>query len=171
MKSALLRLRDQLGTLGLAALALLTAIAAFYFMVLQPLEAKKARLEERVARQRSSAESGPTNAADKVGAVYQYLQKEEETTDWLAKLHGIGAATGVQLKSANYRTQKTEGRIVRYEMVVPIAGSYPQIRDFLKRSLAEIPVMSVDQLTLKRETRNDGAIQAELRLTLHMVKS
>jgi hypothetical protein len=31
--------------------------------------------------------------------------------------------------------------------------------------------MSVDQLTLKRETRTDGAVQAELRMTLHMVKS
>jgi hypothetical protein len=56
-------------------------------------------------------------------------------------------------------------------MVLPVAGSYPQIRDFLKRSLAEIPVMSVDQLTLKRESRNDGTVQAELRITLHMVKS
>jgi Tfp pilus assembly protein PilO len=120
---------------------------------------------------RERAAPGPSNAAGKVGAVYEYLQKDEEITDWLAKLHGIGTATGVQLKSANYRTQGTEGRILRYEMVLPIAGSYPQIRDFLKRSLAEIPVMSVDQLTLKRETRNDGAIQAELRLTLHMVKS
>ena len=81
----------------------------------------------------------------------------------------------MQLKSASYRTQQTDGRIVRYEIVLPVAGSYAQIRDFLKRSLADIPLLSVDQLTLKRETRtegrNEGAIQAELRLTLHMVKS
>jgi hypothetical protein len=31
--------------------------------------------------------------------------------------------------------------------------------------------MSVDQMTLKRESRNDGAVHAELRLTLHMVRS
>jgi hypothetical protein len=53
-----------------------------------------------------------------------------------------------------------------------VAGSYPQIRDFLKRSLAEIPVLSVDQLTLKRESgKGAGPVHAELRLTLHMVKS
>jgi Tfp pilus assembly protein PilO len=147
-------------------------LAAFHFLVLQPLEARNAQLMERLARQAPQAQAGQAgSAADKVGAVYAFLQKEEETTDWLAKLHGIGAATGVQLKSASYRTRKTEGRIVRYEMVLPLAGSYPQIRDFLKRSLAEIPVMSVDQLTLRRESRNDGAVQAELRLTLHMVSS
>ena len=61
---------------------------------------------------------------------------------------------------------------MRYEIVLPVAGSYGQIRDFLKRALAEIPVMSVDQLTLKREGKQPTlALQAEMRLTLHMVKS
>lgn len=171
MTARLLRLRHELGSLGTAALVLLAAMAAFHMLVLRPMEARKSDLADRVSRQRPAAQAGPASAAEKIGAVYDYLQKEEQTTDWLAKLHGIGAATGVQLKSASYKEQKTDGRIVRYEMVLPVSGSYPQIRDFLKRSLAEIPVLSVDQLALKRETRNDGAIQAELRLTLHMVKS
>lgn len=169
MIAKLLRLRHELGALGAAALALLATAACFQFLVLKPLEAKNARLKDQLSRQRPAAQAA--GGADRIGAVYEFLQKSEATTDWLAKLHGIGAATGVQLRSASYRTEKTEGRIVRYELVLPLAGSYSQIRDFLKRSLAEIPVMSVDQLTLKRETRNDGALQAELRLTLHMVKS
>ena len=56
-------------------------------------------------------------------------------------------------------------------VVVPLTGSYTQMRDFLKRSLAEIPVLSLDQISLKRENRREGTVQAELRLTLHMVKS
>jgi type II secretion system (T2SS) protein M len=172
MMDKLLRLPYELGSLGLASLLLLAAAAAFHLIVLKPLQARDQVLQERVARQAPRAEAGqPASTADKVSAVYDFLRKDEQTTDWLAKLHGIGTATGVQLKSATYRTQQTEGRIVRYEIVLPVAGSYPQIRDFLRRSLAEIPVMSIDQLTLKRESRNDGALQAELRMTLHMVKS
>jgi hypothetical protein len=60
---------------------------------------------------------------------------------------------------------------VRYEIVLPVAGTYPQIRDFLRRSLEEIPVLSLDQLSVKRERRSDAAVQAELRMTLHMVKA
>lgn len=172
MIARLVRLRHDLGSLGVAGAVLLAAAAAFHFLVLAPMEAKNQLLKERLARQAPRAEPAQAGStAGKVIAVYQFLQKEEETTDWLAKLHGIGTATGVHLKAANYRSQQTDGRIVRYEIVLPLAGSYPQIRDFLKRSLAEIPVMSIDQLTLKRESRNDGAVQAELRLTLHMVKS
>jgi hypothetical protein len=57
---------------------------------------------------------------------------------------------------------------VRYEIMLPVSGSYPQIRDFLKRALTEIPVLSLDSISVKR---SDQALQAEMRLTLHLVKS
>jgi hypothetical protein len=101
------RIRDQLGLAGLLGIALLAAALAFSSLVVAPLQERSALLATR---------KGPASAqpgADKVAAVYQYLEKDEETTDWLARLHGIGAATGVRLKSASYRTQKTDARIVR----------------------------------------------------------
>lgn len=172
MTQKLLRLRDELGRLGIVAVLLLAALALFHLLVLRPLEARNADLGSRAARLAPRADAGaPGSAADKVGAVYDFLKRDEQTTDWLAKLHAIGAATGVKLKSAAYRTPQPEGRILRYEIVLPLAGSYPQIREFLKRSTAEIPLMSIDQLNLKRESRKDAALQAELHLTLHMVKS
>jgi Tfp pilus assembly protein PilO len=174
MRERRARLPHELGPLGLGSLLLLAVVAVFHFIALQPLQARNEVLKERVSRQAPRAQAGePETTADKVSAVYDFLRRDDQTTttDWLAKLHGIGTATGVQLKSASYRTQPLEGRIVRYEIVLPVAGSYPQIREFLKRSLAEIPVLSIDRLTLKRESRNDGALQAELRITLHMVKS
>jgi Tfp pilus assembly protein PilO len=165
------RLRREIGLSGLVALIVLAAAVAFSNFVVKPLEERSEALKSKVSRQAPAAAQA-SGAAEKVAAVYEFLNKDESTTDWLAKLHGIGVATGVQLKSAAYRTQTTEGRIVRYEIVLPVAGSYGQIRDFLKRSLAEIPVMSVDQLNLKRgDGKNDAAIQAEMRLTLHMVNS
>ena len=160
------RILEHLGLTGMAALALLAAALLFSSFVVKPLEERHALLKDTVGRQARSGEAG--QPGDKVAAVYQFLQRSEDTTDWLAKLHAIGVATGVQLKSAAYRTQSTEARILRYEIVLPVAGSYPQIRDFLKRSLAEIPVLSLDSITLKR---SEGAVHAEMRLTLHMVKS
>jgi hypothetical protein len=170
MREQLLRLRDDLGALGWLSLALIALAAAFAFLVVKPLEKRNAALAERLAE--LPAAEHPGTAADKVASVYGFLEKPEEATDWLAKLHGIGTATGVQLRSATYKTRPTDGRIVRYEIALPVSGTYPQIRDFLKRSLAEIPVLSVDQLTLKREDgAGGGVVHAELRLTLHMVKS
>ena len=158
---------DRIGIAGVAAIGLLAAALFFSNFMVKPLEQRNALLAQSASRKGNTA----APSGEKVAAVYAYLQKEEDTTDWLAKLHGIGTATGVQLKSASYRTQPTEGRIVRYEIVLPVAGSYAQIRDFLKRAQAEIPVMSIDQVTLKKDEKKGGAIHAEMRLTLHMVKS
>ena len=62
-------------------------------------------------------------------------------------------ATGIQMRAASYSTKPAEGRIVRYEIVLPVAGTTRQIRDFLKRAQAEIPVMSIDQVALKKDER------------------
>jgi transcriptional regulator with XRE-family HTH domain len=167
----LYRLRHELGLTGVAAMLLFVAAGLFMSFVLQPLKDKNRVLEARAGIGRDLGAVQNVNNAEKVSAVYQYLEKPEATTDWLAKLYAIGRATGVELQSASYKTQAASGRLERYEIVLPLTGSYTQMREFLKRSLAEIPVLSLDQISLKRENRRDGTVQAELRLTLHMVKS
>jgi Tfp pilus assembly protein PilO len=152
-----------------AAIGLLAAALLFSNFMVKPLQERNLSLTEAASRSGRKADNAQSGA--KVAAVYEYLRKEEDTTDWLAKLHAIGTATGIQVRTATYRTQPTEGRIVRYEIVLPVAGSYGQIRDFLKRATLEIPVLSIDQVTLKKEEKKGAALQAEMRLTLHMVKS
>ena len=168
----LLRLRDELGPTGMAALALLALSALFLALVVKPLEARNAQLGEELARHASRA-GAPGAAADpssKLDTFYRYLGRGEEATDWLAKLYGIAQATGIDMQSATYKSQAAGKRLERYEIVLPVTGTYLQVRDFLKRALAEIPVLSLDQMSLKREARNEGEVQAELHLTLHMVK-
>jgi Tfp pilus assembly protein PilO len=168
MKQRLLVLRDQLGPAGLASLALLAAAVAFFALAVQPLEQK-----ERALRAAIEGHAGRPQAqlgADRVAAFYRFLERKEETTDWLAKLHGIARASGVELRSAVYRTQAAGARLERYEIVLPVSGSYAQVRDFLKRALVEIPVLSLDQVSLKRESRNDARVQAELRLAIHRMR-
>jgi Tfp pilus assembly protein PilO len=163
------RILERIGVAGVAAIGLLAAALLFSNFMVKPLQEKNLSLTEAASRSGRKADNAQTGA--KVAAVYEYLRKEEDTTDWLAKLHAIGTATGIQMRTATYRTQPTEGRIVRYEIVLPVAGSYGQIRDFLKRAALEIPVLSIDQVTLKKEEKKGAALQAEMRLTLHMVKS
>jgi hypothetical protein len=162
------RLREILGPSGLVAVVLLVAAIAFSSLFLARLEERNRALLSALSR-KPQVRALP--GADKIDAVYEYLRKDEQTTDWLAKLHAIGTATGVQLKRASYRTLKTDSRIVRYEVVLPATGSYAQVRDFLKRALEEIPVLSLDQITMKRGASTESDIQAEMRLTLHMVSS
>jgi hypothetical protein len=159
-----LDLRHELGALGTAALVVLAAAGVFFLMVLQPMQQERLRLEGALSK--SPAKGGAAN----LNAFYGFLESKDETTDALAKLYAIGTATGVQLQSGSYQSQKAAGRLERYELALPVSGSYAQIRDFLNRALAEIPALSLDQMTLRRDGRNEATLQAELRLTLHGVK-
>jgi Tfp pilus assembly protein PilO len=167
MRALLWKAGNELGLTGAAALALLVIAVPFFLLAVKPMQEKNAVLRAQLARHAPAAAGQPSSAADKLATFYRFLEKPEQTTDWLAKLYAIGQATGVGLHSASYRTQPAEGRLERYEITLPVTGSYAQIRQFQRRALAEIPVLSLDQVSLKRETRNDGAVRAELRLTLH----
>jgi len=162
------RMKEDLGPLGLAAVLLLAAAAAFYALAVQPLQERSRAMQ--AALERGERGARPGQVSGKLDELYRYLDRAEERTDWLAKLHAIGRATGVQTRSATYRTHAAGDRLERYEIVLPVSGTYAQIRDFMKRALAEIPVLSLDQMSLKREKRSDERVQAELRLTLHGVK-
>lgn len=169
MRFGKLDLRHELGGLGMLALLVLAGALAFSFAVVQPLEAKSRGVAARLAAARDLPQDGSSAASVQLGEFYKYLAKPEQTTDWLAKLYAIGQATGVQLASATYHSEQA-GRIERYQIQLPVSGSYAQMREFLDRSLAEIPVLSLDQMTLKRESRRDGTVQAELKMTLHMLR-
>ncbi|HUQ24770.1 MAG TPA: GspMb/PilO family protein [Burkholderiales bacterium] len=164
MIKRLLQLRHELGALGVASLITLAAAGMFFILVLQPMQEERMRLEGALSKNGSS-KGGATN----LSAFYGFLESKDETTDALAKLYAIGTATGVDLQSGSYRTQKAAGRLERYELALPVSGSYAQIRDFLNRALAEIPALSLDQMTLRRDGRNEATVQAELRMTLHKV--
>lgn len=172
MKTILWTLREELGLSGILSVAVLILAAVAYFTLVQPMQAQQVELRAQLSKQaRAAPGAEPSAASDKLGTFYRFMEKTEQTTDWLARLYAIGQATGVGLQSATYKTQSGGGRLERYEIVLPVTGSYTQIREFLKRSLAEIPVLSLDQLSLKREARTDGSVSAELRLTLHRLKS
>jgi hypothetical protein len=167
----LLRLREELGALGVFSIGLLVAVALFLALVVKPAQERTDALDLELAKHANRPVSTePAGAGDRLAALYRFLQRSEAPTDWLAKLYGIAVATGVELQSASYRTPPSTGRVERYEISLPLTGSYAQIREFIKRSLAEIPILSIDQLSIKRQSRNDGTVQAELKLTLHRVK-
>ena len=171
MTAVLLRkARHELGTAGVVAVALFVIAALLFFLAVKPLESRNALLEDELARAESltAGGRGAGAAGSRLAAFYRYFETGESATDWLARLNAIGARAGVQMPSADYRLQKTGTRLERYEVVLPLTGSYPQIRSFLAQALVEIPVLSLDQVTLKKERAQGGNVQAEARMTLHL---
>jgi Tfp pilus assembly protein PilO len=175
LSTRLRQIRDNLGVVGLAALGVLGGAAFFFLVVLKPLEARNQQLERQLStrlRQDTSASDlvRASTPAAKLAAFYRYFETQEQTTDSLARLYAIGKEAGVELRSAGYRMQKAGVRIERYEIALPVTGSYAQIRAFLEKALLQIPVLSLDQVSFKRQNTKEALVHADVRLTLHRVK-
>jgi hypothetical protein len=167
-------LRHELGTLGMVSLGMVATSILFLFFILKPLEARNRALAEQVTSgsqlARSEAEQAPASTpAAKVAAFHEFLKSGKQTTDWLERLHAAAQRAGVEMRSAEYRMQSTGTRIERYEIRLPLRARYAQIRAFVDAALADIPMLSLDDIKFKRERAADSAVEAELRLTLHLV--
>ena len=174
MRESMISLRRELGALGLASLGVLAAALLLLGFVVRPLEMRSDRLQEVLAassaRTATAVAGSPSHNAAKLAALYGHLETREQTTDLLARLNAAGAAAGVELRTAEYRVQKGASRIERYEITLPVAGSYAQIRTFLAKALSEIPALSLDHVSFRKQSASDAEVQVELRLTLHMVR-
>ena len=171
--SALWRmLREQFGGLALGAVALLAIGVLFLVLAIRPLEARNAQLDGRLGHgARLAAESTRNGAPEaKLAAFYAFFERQEGQVDWLAKLYGAARAAGLELRSAEYRLVETSGRIARYEATLPLKGGYAQLRAFIESALEENPVLSLDQLTLRRKRVNEQTLEAEAVMTIHLLK-
>ncbi len=167
---------ERLGRPGKFALFLLAGTPVFLEAGVRPLEAQSDRLDrsiERATKEVRSADPGLIRTASpsaKLTAFYQFFQREEATTDWLAKLYAIAEKSGVTLRMAEYQLIKGPGKLDRYEIALPLTGDYAQVRAFLENALLEIPVLSLDQLSFRRKRTNDLAVETQVRLTLHVLR-
>lgn len=169
------RLRGQIGDMAMVAVGLIGLGVLLLAFVVQPQEARLAKLEQRAAHgmRHSPAEADMIRRgtpAAKLAGFYAYFEGTEGQVDLLAKLYGSARAAGLELRVADYRLIDTSGRLTRYEVTLPLAGTYVQLRDFLENALAEIPVLSLDQITLRRKRANEALLEADAVFTLHLLK-
>jgi len=168
------RLRAALGAAGLAGLTLLGGGLAFFALVLQPLEERAARLERRLEQLAPAPRPGVLRAgaapAAQLAAFYAFLERGRDPPEWLARLHALARRSGLQLPAAEYRLHGTGTPLERYEIALPVSGTYAELRAFLESALDEIPVLSLDGVSFTRERADQARVRTELRLTLHLVR-
>lgn len=165
--------RNRLGDVALASLAVLATAFLFHVIAVRPLEARLALLEgKRSASARDTAAESILSGAPgaKLAAFYAFFDHQVSQVDWLARLYGRANAAGIEFRAADYRLIDTNGRLTRYEATLPLSGSYAQIRSFLEASLEDNPLLSLDQLNIRRKRINDARVDAEAVVTIHLLK-
>lgn len=156
----------------LVAVALLVAAAAIHWGGSVPARSRNAQLQQDaqaaeaglVRRQREAL--SPTARMD---SFYRFFPPQATAPDWLEKIHDAAARQGLQLAQGDYRrVHDGATHLVGYQVTYPVKGSYLQLRRFIDQLLRDVPIASLDEVNLRRDTVGQAEVQATVRVTLHL---
>ena len=100
-----------------------------------------------------------------LAAFYERLPDARQAPEIASKLHGYARQAGLTLERGDYRPlADIAGQLVRYQIVLPVNGTYSQVRQFLSAAMLGMPGLALDGINFRRQ--GDAAqLQAELRFT------
>jgi len=170
--SAVVRLRAFLrhaGPVGVLGFAALLSCAAFYGAALRPAERELADLRD-ASRSAASRHLRPV-AFDARGEdlrrFHALFPAADGIPDEVERLFALARAANLQLSQGEYRLEPRPAGLIAYRVVLPVRGSYAQIRAFVSEVLTGMPIASLDALRFERKKSAEAQLDAQLRLTIH----
>lgn len=158
--------------IGLAIFALVFALSALWSA---STRLKEARLDALSAQTRAGnpqqAKPIDNSPTAQLTTFYKAFPPRPDAPDWLEKLYAVAAQEGLQIHHGEYSVapdSKTD--LAKYRILLPLKGTYAQIRGFLGGALQEVPYLALDDVDLKRPTVGDERVEARVRLSLYLVR-
>ena len=162
----------------MAALGLLVFCAGIIFSVVVPAQHEIAALQQRLLSIQQQLHSTARVAAsirnaspDQLASFYRYFPAEQSMPDHLEKILDAAHENNLSLKQGEYRVISDQaGRLLRYQIILPVKGPYLHIRNFLAAVLLAVPTVSLDNVKFERQKIGDDAVDSTIWLTLYMVR-
>lgn len=161
---------------GILGLAILLGSPIFYAAMVMPmqeqiasLKAAQLQLRRDIEQTRRGEEKTAPTGEMQLKAFYGQFPSLNRSDEWMAKIYAAAERQNIVLASGAYKLTGAEtGNIQRYQITLPIKGSHVQIRRFLSDLLTEVPALSLDDISFKRETIDLPAVNAVIKLTLFL---
>jgi len=94
------------------------------------------------------------------------LPARDQGPEIVAKIVEEARASGVELPRGQYEfVPARDGVAARYRMTFPVHATYPQLREFMDRTLLALPAVAVDGMRIERKTVGDEGVDAELKFS------
>ncbi|MBL8478542.1 MAG: hypothetical protein JNK59_04475, partial [Sterolibacteriaceae bacterium] len=136
---------------------------------LAPAWAERERLqsEERKLALPEQQAPAPVIAADgEAPAPPGKLPPPAEVLELFDRLQAAGEKNAVTIERATYNVIRHEQHAaLQYEVNLPLRGSYPNLRQFLREALELAPSASLDSLNLQRTKASYAALEASVRIS------
>lgn len=169
----------QFGWPGMVGIGLLVMCGAMYFSAIQPTQAslEEARrnaisMQERVKLAANGLNHSQLTPVEQLAEFYRVFPDEKNLQPWLEKIFIVAQGSGVRLDQGEYKvTRDRVGKLMRFQVTLPIRSEYPQIRKFLSSLRSEIPIIAVEHLEFERQKIGESVVEAKIILALYLVQA
>ena len=165
----------RLGWPGCIGLAAALAGLALYYGAIQPTKSKTHALEQEafalraLARANSSFSKGPAGYEAWLEEFYRSLPAKTSAPESLKVIFSAARTQALGLEQGDYKIKVDKnGRLLAYEIGLPVGGTYTQVRKFVAQVLEQIPAIALDEVIIKREGINAARVEASIHFTLFM---
>jgi hypothetical protein len=156
----------RLGPAGLTGLAAILAAVFFGAATLLAVNDQNTALRREIARAQHHP-SAEVPQEDPLGKVISTLPTREQIPAVIRQVLQQAGLAGVALDSGHYAYSAPKTGVVgRYEMEFPVKAEYPNIRDFIDRTLSAVPSAGLDRLRLERKVVADAVVKADVRFVV-----
>ncbi|WP_369986780.1 type 4a pilus biogenesis protein PilO [Pseudomonas xanthosomatis] len=158
-----------------AALALGLALAGVLpqWQMVRELRASEADASAQVRRvERGELKLAARPEQQALDDLRQQLPGQPQASELIERLYHLASAEQISLARGEYALgvdPKTQ--LARYQITLPVRGSYPQIRGFLKALLGQLPTLVLEDLELQRKRIGDRELSGRVRMTLYLSRS
>jgi hypothetical protein len=157
----------RLGALGITGIAAVLGAVVITLTAVVPGHSAIRALDADIARSMRHSPSGETTAEEGLAKLVAALPTRGQIPSVIGLVLQQAHQAGVPLDVGHYAFIPAKaGSVGRYELEFPVRASYPQVRDFINRTLTAVPAASLDKLRIERKSVTDQAVNADVRFVV-----
>lgn len=170
---------QNLGVPGLAGLAILL-VALTYGLAgllpdwqsLQELSQQTRDAREYLAKVEDGTIAPPVVPQRQLDDFRNKLPSQPQATIAIDKIYALASQERITLARGEYSLGiDPKTHLARYQIMLPVRGSYPQLRRFLHALLGQLPAIVVEDVEFQRKKIADTDLNGRIRMTLYLSRS
>jgi Type II secretion system (T2SS), protein M subtype b len=120
-------------------------------------------LAEKTQRTSALSSDGPND----LESLDRYTVSQQDVGTVLRQVLALGSTHGVTLTQSEFQTSNEgHGGLQQVQITLPVRASYTALRAFTEASLRQHPMVSMDQINMKREAITQGTVEVRLKLSI-----
>ncbi len=166
----------HLGVTGLSGLVLIGISLVGLLGLILPSEANLRGSTEELVNLQKRHNADLTNPVARslpiesgLDSFYKRLPPEQSATKQIKKIYKFASGESLQLTQGEYKfTREKAGRLGGYQIILPVKGSYIQVKKFIAKVMNTMPMVALDEISFKRETIGGAEVEAKIQFTIFL---